>query len=568
MSTSSNYVKYRVVLTQGTQNIVSNYTPVTVKIEAWRTNTGYTTYGTGTCYCTINGTNYTARISSSQKITYNSYTILGTWSVNIPHNADGTKTLSISAYFNITNYVSSSSQNCNFTLTTIPRTSKVSLSKTTFNIGDTIAINSNRLSSAFTHTAKISYGGYSANLCTGMTASWNWNTANYSELYKQIPNATTGIGKITLYTYNGSTLVGSSSVNFTANVINSNPLFDTFTINDTRAETIALTGDKTALIQGERTASCNLSVTSKNYSTIKSMTIANSTTVKTSVPCSFNPVSDTFTATVKDSRNLTNSKSVTIDKYIQYFTPSIKTLSVDRLNTTSDTLKIDLSGTFFNNTFGLVANQVSLKWRYKESETYEFEDNWQDIQLSIQNNEFIFVSERFATGFDFEKSYNIEFVLSDKLHTLTANVTVPYGIPLIDIGKLDVKVKGDIYAGENRDEKVLMGHQCEFLTLENNWTDYIESNYGGAAVFKDGNIVSLRGLIKGGNFSGSLVKISTLPQGFRPDKNCIFEASTSGGRASINIFSNGDINIYVSGATGSPTAYTSLSGIVFRVPSI
>ena len=68
-ATDNTYIVYWIEIIQNSQNIVNNTTNVTVKVWCKRTNTGYTTTGNGTCYCTINGTQYSASITSSQSIT-------------------------------------------------------------------------------------------------------------------------------------------------------------------------------------------------------------------------------------------------------------------------------------------------------------------------------------------------------------------------------------------------------------------------------------------------------------------------------------------------------------------
>lgn len=120
LSTSNQYIKYRIIVTETDVSIPLNRSTVTVEVQAWRTN-NYTTYGTGTCYCTVNGTTYSQSISSSQHIYYNSYTtIFHAHGIDITHNADGKKTIYVSAYINHQKF-SSSSQGFNLDLTTIPR---------------------------------------------------------------------------------------------------------------------------------------------------------------------------------------------------------------------------------------------------------------------------------------------------------------------------------------------------------------------------------------------------------------------------------------------------------------
>ena len=94
--TSNQYIVYWIEMIQNSQSIANNRSNVTVRVRAKRTNVGYTTYGSGTVYCTINGVRYTAGITSNQKITNSSITLFSK-TLNIPHNSDGSKTLSMSA---------------------------------------------------------------------------------------------------------------------------------------------------------------------------------------------------------------------------------------------------------------------------------------------------------------------------------------------------------------------------------------------------------------------------------------------------------------------------------------
>ena len=53
-STSNQYIKYRIIVTENSYSVANNTSNVTVSVRFYRTNTGYTTYGTGTVYCKIN----------------------------------------------------------------------------------------------------------------------------------------------------------------------------------------------------------------------------------------------------------------------------------------------------------------------------------------------------------------------------------------------------------------------------------------------------------------------------------------------------------------------------------
>jgi hypothetical protein len=108
MSTSNSYVKYQITINQNSQNVPGNYSNVTVYVNFYRTNSGYSTYGTGTCYCKINSTTYSASVTTSQKITNSGITLFSK-TLNIDHNSGGSKTLTRSAWISM-DVLSSSEQ--------------------------------------------------------------------------------------------------------------------------------------------------------------------------------------------------------------------------------------------------------------------------------------------------------------------------------------------------------------------------------------------------------------------------------------------------------------------------
>ena len=121
--TSNKYINYSVNSQELSYDINSNTSVVRVWIDVWRTNTGYTTYGTGTVYARINGGVYSAGISTGQKITSTPIR-LGTWDVTVGHNADGSKAISVAGWISHSQF-SSSEQGYTHTLTTIPRQANI-----------------------------------------------------------------------------------------------------------------------------------------------------------------------------------------------------------------------------------------------------------------------------------------------------------------------------------------------------------------------------------------------------------------------------------------------------------
>ena len=117
--------------------------------------------------------------------------MLGTVSRTVNHASDGSKSLAISAVFQIRatlsgTYYGTITASANITLDSIPRASNVSAANMTMGSAGTISIN--RASSAFTHTLTYSFGNTNGTIATKTTASSvSWTPA--LSLASQIPNA-------------------------------------------------------------------------------------------------------------------------------------------------------------------------------------------------------------------------------------------------------------------------------------------------------------------------------------------------------------------------------------------
>lgn len=311
MNTSNDRVKYKITITQNSQNVNANTSNVTVSVRFYRTNTGYTTYGSGTVYCKINGTTYSASVTPSQKIT-NSGIVLFTKTLNIPHNSDGTKTLTASAWINLNTPLTSSEQSYSQALTTIPRATTPTLSASSVNLGSSVTINLPRASSSFTHTVTYKIGNDSGTIGSSLGTSVSWTPP--LSLGSQIPNTTTGTVVITCVTYNGSTKVGTKTVNLTVTVPSSVvPTIGTITLTETVSGLNAKIG---AFVQGQSKIGVSISASGAYGSTI-------TTYISKFGSSSFNGASFTIsnintsgsvtlTVTVTDSRGRKATKTQTI----------------------------------------------------------------------------------------------------------------------------------------------------------------------------------------------------------------------------------------------------------------
>ena len=316
MSTSNDRVKYKITVTQNSQNVNNNTSNVTVSVRFYRTNTGYTTYGSGTVYCKINGTTYSASVTSSQKIT-NAGIVLFSKTLNISHNADGTKTLTTSAWINLNTPLTSSEQSYSQALTTIPRATTPTLSSSSVNLGSSVTISLPRAASSFTHTLTYKIGNTSGTIGSNLGTSASWTPP--LSLGSQLPNSTTGTVVITCTTYNGSTKIGTKTVNLTVNVPSSVvPTIGTITLTETVSGLNAKIG---AFVQGQSKIAVSISASGAYGSTISNY-------ISKFGSSSFNGASFTIsnintsgsvalTVTVTDSRGrkATKTQNITILPY-------------------------------------------------------------------------------------------------------------------------------------------------------------------------------------------------------------------------------------------------------------
>lgn len=222
LSTNNGYVKCKIKYTLTSQNVSKNQSTLTVQVFASRTNTGYTTYGSGSITVTVNGTSYTQSISPSQTITYNSNTeLFKKTGIVIPHNTDGTKTVKTSYSLSISAPLSGS-DSWSHALTAIPRTSSATLTTTSVTLGQPMKLSITANSTSFTHRIKYTVGSttttVTSNYKPGSTSATEYSFTPPTSLNNQFPNASSAAINITVETLNGSTSIGSVNLKGTVTI--------------------------------------------------------------------------------------------------------------------------------------------------------------------------------------------------------------------------------------------------------------------------------------------------------------------------------------------------------------
>ncbi|HEM5454488.1 TPA: hypothetical protein U1600_002140, partial [Streptococcus suis] len=192
-SNTSNSLHLNVYIDQADQNIPSNSSTVNWRVTVSRTGNYYTynQSGDSTLVVTIDGVQ--VHSSNPRWATSGEEVQLASGSRTISHNADGSKSVSISANFDPNNGIHGRIiTSGNLGLTTIPRSSSVGVSSGV--IGSALTININRQSSSFKHTVRYVWGNKSETIATNVDTSTTWTIP--LDFANDIPDSTSGTGTI------------------------------------------------------------------------------------------------------------------------------------------------------------------------------------------------------------------------------------------------------------------------------------------------------------------------------------------------------------------------------------
>ncbi|QNO17874.1 DUF859 family phage minor structural protein [Caproicibacterium amylolyticum] len=462
VSTLQNGSQVKVVYSY-TQNISANTSTITAALYVHRDSYGPSTDSSCSAYINING---------SRAMTYMSgFTIGSSWvqigstaAMSVAHNADGTKIVNITGYFNssVTAKLENLNVSQNITLTTIPRASQITASINSFNIGGSITIYTNRKSTTFTHALNLYFGSYTTTIAYNITDSYVWNTASWaSSLYQQIPNSNTGTGTLRLITYDAdSNMVGYTEVGITAHVINSNPTFTGFSYQDVDSNTVTLTGNSSLIVQSKSNIQVTVtSAAAQNYAAISSYKVqyGSKTVTSSSSVISFGTVSasDSLIVTVIDSRGNSNSQSSTLTT-IAYSSPAFSSVSLARVNNIEAGAILTCTGNYA--AYMVTKSQYFLKYRYKTTASGTW-SSYVTITPAMSGGDFSFNAS--IGNFDINSSFNFEIAASDYYTAVTQSALLPTAKPVFSIrdgqiginkipedGALDVS--GDIYTSGNK----------------------------------------------------------------------------------------------------------------------
>ena len=462
-SNSSGSLYLNVYVDQGSQSITANTSTVNWRMTVSRTGAYYTHnhQGDSTLSLNLDGRNvhysYPTWETSGEEYT------LASGSSTISHNEDGTKTLPISCTFNPNNGLHGTiTVSASLSLTTIPRSSSVSVSAGV--IGSSVTINISRQSSSFKHTVRYAWAGKSGTIATNVDTSATWTIP--LDFANDIPNSASGTGTVFVDTYSGSTKTGTQSTTFTASVpANVKPTFTGVSLSDLNGAAQNLIPKSDTFIQvisnikvgfngavgsyGSSITGYYAEIVGKNQSTSSnggSLGIMNyHGTIK-------------IRASVSDSRGRwsdTREVSVTV---LEYFAPALS-FSIARTGSTSSTLTVTRNAKIAPLTVsGSQKNSMRLTFKVARLGTTNFQvdtgpatGSWTSISNLVNSQ------ANLAGNYLANQSWVVIGKLEDRftyaefmVNVATESVVLSYDRSGVGVNKIReqgaLDVKGDIFA--------------------------------------------------------------------------------------------------------------------------
>lgn len=438
-STSNPYIEYDIHVDTLSQDIANNKSRIKVWVIAWRTNQGYQTHGSGYCIVNINGTEYYDTISSSQVISYNSDTLMFERTVDITHDADGKKTIYVSAYFDHERF-SSSSQGFNVTLTDIPRQANILSAPNFYDVDNPTITYSNPAGAVVTSlqacisldnsTASVAYRDIPKN---GSSYTFNLTQAERNTLLAATPNSNTKAVYFIIKTVIAG-VTYYSRLQRTMTVKNANPTITGASYQDVNGTTTAITGDNTKIIQNNSSVTFKFtSLAALKYATLTSVAVTIDGVTK---PASLSGstasnVSLSF-GTINSSSNVTANIALTDSRG----NVTRSTLTVTMLEWSLPTATISLarkSNYYSETTLKVTANYASLNSQNTITITYQYKEKSSSTWSSA-----VTIQDGVATTItlDNTKSYDFKINVSDRIGSTTYNKALQIGIPILYIDRM------------------------------------------------------------------------------------------------------------------------------------
>lgn len=423
------------------QDIAGNYSTVTCRMYLEQDRYYSLNIGTRSNSTTIDGValGYTSSAINNDGGTTVS---LGTVSRTVPHEPDGSKTISLSSsfYINATikgvkyNYINADGGS--ITLNTIPRKSTVSCPGEV-NVDASLPITIGAHASSFRHTLIYQLAGGSVQtIDTGIGGGvYSWSTAGMAS---KITDSDRKTCVITCITYSGSTEIGRDTATCQVMVPDTAPYRPAIS-NIGTSDATHYSTTYGGYVQTKSRLRIVLSASGKEGSPIRSGTVTIGNTTLNGLDVTTDPLTGSGNVTVKavvtDGRGHTSAEKSRTIAVLPYSAPSLSRLSVERCTEAGAAddegeyamIRFDYTVSDLNN---LNKGYITIQKR-QEGAT-----SWTDVVTNVQLNGYTGSYELAApTVCDPDKAFDIQVSIHDNVTTsdLTMAAMLPTAKTVFDI---------------------------------------------------------------------------------------------------------------------------------------
>ncbi|MFD5864350.1 DUF859 family phage minor structural protein [Agromyces sp. NPDC127015] len=419
----------RLTVTQSSQSVANNTSVVAYSLQIIRPSGQADWSSDPSSWATNIGGSAN---SGSKSYDFGSYSVLTLTSgtKTITHNADGTKSISVSGSFSDAGgqIGSASIPAKTFTLTTIPRASNPTMSASAVDAGDPITVETHRASSSFTHTITYKIGSLTGTIATKTTAADVAWTPPLS-LCAAIPAATSGTCTITVETFSGSTSLGKDTTSFTLRVPSSVvPDFSTISHSEAVASVAAQVG---AYVKGLTKLTLTIGGEAGAYGstiTARKITVAGQT-INADSGTTPSPINQsgtvTVTGTVTDSRGRTRTKTISVT-VLNWAAPTVSQATMRRAavggtpQNDGTTIRVDLGCAVTSLNNGGEKNSLTYRLYVRERGT----TTWTLAAGPTTPAGVSYSGMLLASSYAIEDSWEVRVDVSDKFATTTVQGTV------------------------------------------------------------------------------------------------------------------------------------------------
>ena len=410
-------------------------------------------------------------------------TVVASGNYTFTHNAAGQKSFSVQIQAGIYTYAVNCRGNGNFTLPNISRVSVIN-SVNGNNTTDTLNVNYTNYVSSYTNNLLIKLNSTVIQTITNYksNAGFTLSSAALSSIYNATATSKTVSLNFALQTYDGATLIGTSSdVAKSLNISNSAPSIGAISYRDSNNNTVAITSNNQYIIRNNSILEVTIgNLAARNGASLSSLTVAGGGVSQT---ISLSGTSDssevitlgtinqannfTLTATLTDSRGYTATKSINVLVY-DYNLPTavIEAKRVDNYYT-STTVKATATYSSLGGN-----NSVTITAQYKKT-----------TEASYTNSTTLTDGVASTLSLDNNYEWNLKVTVADVLGSTIYNLIIGRGLPIWFIDRLISSVGINCFPEQDNslevnglrlDDKIYIGSQSIY--------DYYETNTQGETV--------------------------------------------------------------------------------------